>query len=1064
MKKLWQRSKSRVRGSQNERSGSTTNASQDATSANTRSSSRAPPAIPPLPQRSSKRDDSTDIPPVPALPPGSSNRIQPMLIGISRPSGTLSRPGTAGSLQHAVDQAANSVARNPQAPNRSTRTSPQKSKAPSRVAQISPPDYTRGHSRTISPRYVDIFAVHNPKSSMSSYNEDVASRNIDVKKVEEDYYAANSRYQEEVASRNAHVHSMSLTDAQYENLPPRPEVLRSPSANEVVYSIPPDRLADADDIRKLHHAQLAALRQPKAFGGSKNAAVPAQVPAKNPSRKSEDSKTRSEAIPVASTNPPSTRSDLRNQRNPPTAQQEVSARSLQPLTTSSLNKIPDISPLAGYQLSRSEFRGRSPPAHPQWAENNDRSGSLLSSASSARRAINLQKRTIMDLTGEDAEALSNGIAESDMSRSPVLEEAHADAYRRGHPELVSYFSNTSGVNRTEQKDGRGTVSQKQIEKATFPVNSNLAPTQRTPETHQPISFSTINTLVSVSPSTRQNGVYSSSTDQSSSAPLNSGTRRQLNKLYTLSETEPEARNIRTQNPAQASTLPPTLFADGPDTPVASSEEKAIATNRVALSTPSQTPQLSSTPGSTPRGIELSPESLQSRDFVEPSRAFGVVTRDFATTPMKSTQAPRSDQEPNTKAKVQHRAPVATVEATPRGEVSVPAVNSRSSLEFDEEGFRLKQEKARAALVRLQQSLNEDFNPPTKAARLMPRIGSKSRGQSAPSNEANDGRPVNSSSIFSQHRDYHGSRPSTNGDIQPRTSSNKQRYTSTQDRPSSSARPRSSASTATVKPIKRHRSPPPQSHRVSQPMSQANENHSGLNEMRRLTDEMRNPRLAPPTMQQTQPSVQKQNGNMNINRFSSSTNSTASTSDVVPSPGELSLSSFPAPGSVQHSRHTSWNLPIQNPADQTPPNSNRNSAQPPPRQSGHVNHENIVPGPSATTSIHVHPVTSSTPHISNNSNSYSIYEQITSLPNPTPTSKSHISNFQRDPPPPARNRAGSSSSVPQSENRPTTSRRGSVHSQTSVKTSSSQYSIPYHLIPDRGSSMRDSLVREVDDEV
>ncbi|KAI9873269.1 MAG: hypothetical protein M1823_007961, partial [Watsoniomyces obsoletus] len=43
-----------------------------------------------------------------------------------------------------------------------------------------------------------------------------------------------------------------------------------------------------------------------------------------------------------------------------------------------------------------------------------------------------------------------------------------------------------------------------------------------------------------------------------------------------------------------------------------------------------------------------------------------------------------------------------------------------------------------------------------------------------------------------------------------------------------------------------------------------------------------------------------------------------------------------------------------------------------------------------------------------------------------------------------------------------SRRGSTQSQASAMTSSSQFSIPFHLIPERGSSMRDSMVREADE--
>ena len=1016
MKKFWQRSKSRVRGSQSERSSSGIGP-QASTKVN--AASRNAPAVPAVPERSANRTSGADS----SSRPNSGNRMQPMLVGISRSSGGWSRPGTGGSLQNAVDQAAN------------------------QVAQTSSSEFYKGHSRTRSPRYVDIFATQNPKSSKTSYNEDVAARNLDVKRAAEGSvqhsYVPSSKYQEEVAARNAHGQTKSLGQVSYENLPPHREAPRS-TAMESGYQIPPNKLADEDDIRKLHEAQLASLRQPRPWSGPKSGPRPgsAQRSDVQPAQAVQprlSSRPLSDAQrPYESMHSADKTVNRRRRSSDPSGSsdrgREAHEQPVQPFSTSGLNTVVATSPLPGYQLSQSELRQRdsdsrapSQPASLHRPAYTDRSMSNASTASSARKAINLQNRTIMDLTGEEDDTSVNDYVGSNGSNTPAVEGAHVNSFRRMYPDV----DRTRSLD--QQRNADEGVPQRQTEEATSLPSSVPITGRASPQSHQPISFSTINTVASFSPSRHVNGETPPSNDKMMSSPSKIGVRGQ-SKLYTLSETEPETDEFATpaEEPIEYLSRFPSLAKGKGKARAISAEEDSVA-DRLSSSPASvetQRPPVTAT--STPQNIQMSPESLQSRDFVEPSRAFGVLTRDFAVTPTKLMPNPRSDQVPNTKAKVQHRVPVPNNEVTRA--VGSPIANGTSDMSsstFDEEGFQRRKDEARAALIKLQQSLNEDFATPPRIPRK-PVNSARYRAVSTSPGPSNRSRPMQPATFSPQVYDYQASQPQVNGDIQARGSSYKQQ-SSAPDGPSGSARPASAASVVTVRPIHQQRSASAQSR------DRKREVASALDDMRRIADEMRNPRLAH-SLPPAPPAVQKLN-NTNINRFSSSTNSTNS-SDVVPSPGELSLSNFPAPASVQHSRHPSLVLPIQNPADSTPPDSNRNSAQAPLEQVTETNDENEAPAPGV-------------PYY---------HGSVT-----TPPPKTHVSHLQQDAqheklPPASTSAPRAVSQSPVLGPRKTLSRRGSTQSAASTHSSSSQHSIPYHLIPERGSSMRDSLVREVDEEI
>jgi hypothetical protein len=1013
MRKFWERSKSRVRG---DRHSSVTGSNQNPTTPSKATSDAV--AKPPVPERSAKRVVSPVTTPINE----STHRIQPVLVGISRPSIQDSRPGTAGSIQDAINEAADKVAQS--SLGRGQTQNPAKTQAQTQ-------NKTKTHSRTKSPRYVDIFSVATSPSSPVSYNEDVAERNIDVKKVAEDSveyrYVPKSKYQEEVAIRNAHGYSASLGTIDLDNPPPRDEPPRSQSAMGPAHTIPPDRIADSDDIRRLHHAQLAALNQPKPYMRPKSSKRNDPV-----SLNKDRIVSPAPWVPNSPKNTGTTRPSIDESEQPleksrdfiishPVAQQYRDRQSpgtengSAPPPVISLGPHRRTSSLPGYKVSQSEvLRTDNEQPHGNVDRStmsldlDERSMSMRSTSSSVRKLINLQHRTIMDLTGEDEEVFRNGGAASDMTNTPVVEVAQADLFRKINPELISTFG---GFGR---RDGDETVlPQTGQGKENTPTTSNLTTTSATP-IQQPLStFSSINTITSISPTSQSS--TKPPPDATNLSPTKPGPRGLASRLSTVEEGEPETESSRTpvEEPQQLADTPAPVVLEEAEQPVAVGVPSGLPP---PIQASAEAIPVSKTVEPTPTASQMMPASIQSREVVEPSHAFGVTTRDFAINPAKPVQhSYRPEREPNTSAKMTQNKATVTKRATSHSIDRPPPDSSSSSPEFDEAKFRLKQEQARAALVKLQQSLNEEFIPP-QLVRPAKKTVARHRPMSGSSNMSNDSRSMVTG------RDIHDAATAgsqLNGIIQPRTSSQKKH-----DQPSSTDRTLYSTSMGTAKQTRRQQSSQIQAQRTDREIDAA------LDGMRRLAEEMRNPRLAPPV----QPPPPQSS---NVNRHSNSTNST-SESDILPSPGEISLSSFPQPSSVQHSRNTSLNLPIQSPSDASPPGTKRNSWQ-------------VAPKPAIQSLDETTEFLHQDPHV----------------PAAVDHPRIHVSQLQQQPQHQKTTSSSSGFGPPQVNQamaeRRMGSRRNSMQSQTSALTNSSQYSIPYHLIPERGSSMRDSLVREVDDE-
>ena len=993
MRKLWQRSRSRRRDAHSTKE-ATGSARKSASRENlTTSNGEAIPPVPPIPVRSKENGYLNDY-----GRPSSSNRMQPMLVGISRPSTDLSRPGTSGSLQHAVTRAADKV------------THPDKVAPPQKVVQTTSASVSRGHTRTKSPRYVDIFSVGTPKSSQRSYNEDVAERNIDVKQVAQNaasgQYVPNSRYQEEVASKNAQPidrvrASIDVRRAAPEGHKSRQNKMHQSAGAIQTYQVP-NTVATVDDVLQFNHARDSpyAPRQWSVQVRDNAALGPLNSNPQAPRRVIED--------PVQSAYQ---RQTVQNRANSLSLNNKTSLQSRTSHEKSHSMKSMNFPPTSrGYVLSRAEAEHiRSVPLAREISNDSGRlvryehrngehrTGSALSNNS---KRINLPNRTIMDLTDEDAEATSEGYPESetgrtDVSHSPILEEARMRHFHPAQPHLVSPIAAIAEERSDHARSADGSRP------------PTAVPAMETPS-EQTIPFSAISTIAAMSPTRLE-------TDNpiARRAPrpeVGKYSNPPMAKLYTVAETEPRrkheqsagnlllsdkvAQEMHTRSQAQAS------LTDVPDQVTSASVIETPPMPQSQGETVSlQTTQESLRPPSTPGHIHYSPESLKTDDFTDPSRSLGVLTRDFAMTPSKPEQVSRTDYEPNTSAKVKSPKPSRALNETTKGATMqkdpqpIQATNGMYSASFDEDDFRRKQEEAHAALIRLQYSLDEDFlnKPPPQAPSQRTKASQRLQHQH---HSSNDGRLTAPTSIFSKVRDHRQAK-SREVDETCKT----QRNNMSIHEQVTQGRPVSSDPSKTTKPVQRNRSrspqPPPSTYSALAEARTRNRSRSKGNgrereieqrlaDIERLAQQMDRPYNLPsksPKRKQALPIKDR---------------SQVPVSPALPSPGEVSLSSFPLP-TPGHSR---------TPSEMASPPINMRSGNWAPAQTAYE---------AAKTATQHRPATSASADIPRNSTS--------------------------------RDRMGM------------LNRRNSTRSQSSNYSSVSQFSIPNHLVPDRGSSMRDSLVME-----
>jgi hypothetical protein len=406
----------------------------------------------------------------------------------------------------------------------------------------------------------------------------------------------------------------------------------------------------------------------------------------------------------------------------------------------------------------------------------------------------------MDLTGDDAEVFEEGDGFPGFASnpSPRMEEAKINSLS---PEGAPNMSLSSTASRSDASDAPRLATASLQNKDTpvtgtevTPFESPESPVSETPRPKTPLSrppfastFSTISTIASVEP--RQSVVVCSPLDDidrdslSTTPAAKPTTTKQVDVDHTAGrdlDRSGETTSQRHISPPDAvltsqqkhvpeqETLESELIdrdqilrsnqsatnttTTGSTDEIEENTEKPFASGVAAESqiTSTAQPYSRDTTTPTPQGsthIETTPDSLHSIDFVDPSRSFGVKARDFATMPSKLALASvPEDGEPNNKTKSRRPG------ADPNDRRTVSHDSSRSKFgkssgllyksTFDEGEFAQKQADARAALIRLQQSLNENFllQPP-------PDKGERPSGPRHSSSFSDSGKPVAPSSIF-----------------------------------------------------------------------------------------------------------------------------------------------------------------------------------------------------------------------------------------------------------------------------------------------------------------------------
>lgn len=918
--------------------------------------------------------------------PTSSRKVQPTLLGVSRPSTSPSRPGTSGSgsLLSAVNRAADSV------------------NLAEQEYQKSVQKYTRSHLAIKSPRYVDIFSLSKPDSP-KVYNEDVAERNLDLARVALDVSEpplSPSKYQEDVAARNAfpplpgesnidvstpqprsHRHTELLLDGAR---PMTTDLSNQSPIGMTLNGRPATSDLNAPNSSVTHSRQYSdqswgSQSQGNALHATNQPIGPASTHHRNNVPDTFHISTAGSALPNHSPVPPS--------------RQLFGAHVAQ----AGSHDVFRGENLRNYVLSQSELihsraQDRAQPVQsgttrsvdgqdgPQPSDRSVRSPSALSNTSSVKRSINLPHRTIMDLTGDDSEVFSELSPDSHYSTSPVVESAKADTMRRSPSAVVAQTAKPDTLPQPDPPEGDSGSRQQEDSQSSVveivrpppaepPIPVETTPEVRTKTVTSASTFSPISTLADVEPRRSvmieprptkvehdfgrrrpdpSEGINNASESADHIDPHETKVVSQGHSVLepTRGETLLSKSEVQ-QEAVQAEPIPESRGPPAQIAQVGGTEHNVMQTQEPPLP---EALDSTATPQSQPN-IELTPDSLHSIDFVDPSRSFGVTTRDFATSPTKAhLESVPEDIEPNLNTKPKRpgnlsteRRAISHDSGSGKRPNNIARSTSAYTSTFDEDEFAYKQAEARAALIRLQQSLDENFltNPIPQPA---PQPSRSLRHHSSLS----DGKPVAPSSIFAQVRntspspaDYRLSvgTSTSSEDARPLTSSHNL-TTLAQTNGVPYVRNSVSSAGSIDSPL----------HGKGKQKFEIDPNGPGPSV---VDDDHDEKHTLPP------PPPLHLNGNVLYRNFNQA--------PVPPSPGEISLSSFPIPVST-------------------------------PRQS-------FIPGADSSEAIH---------------------SQNTQHSHPSSAGTGRILRRQS--------------------------------SQRSQASSASAFSIPYHMIPDRSSSVRDRLIR------
>lgn len=725
----------------------------------------------------------------------SSSRMQPKLLGFSIPR---SRPATAdgsGSLMNAVNRAADAAAK------------------AELEYQYPAGKYTDNYLRLNAPRHIDIFsrAKTTEPTAAPGYNEDVAERNMDLARVtlegtQYHHASPSSKFQEGVAARNAYPSlpgSIQISPSAHQG-PFTPTQssqgqVRDMSSSTSNYPQPPTNFEIRPSSRKGYiQSSITSHSQERSDQPWQSAQQFHELPtSRHGIEKAPSSQGPTNYAPLTGTTPKA--ADVHTF---PTIPPKYPGRRL---SEGQINGAAPSEALRSYQLSASEMAlarsvelpkpSRQGAADPtdgtngsRLQEHSMRPPSNLSITSSAPRTINLGNRKIMDLTGNDPDVFSEGHPGANYSSSPVLEHARFDTMHKVHGSTVSA---TTMEERNAQSSlvKPPTSLQSEVGQSTPPgvtlsqPHQDLvseSPASKIPPTtlHSASTFSPISTIASVPPrasvilempktSNLSNVTENRPDSEEGKSP---DSRDDIKHTAIIKRSGPQDIHPNEESSKKA------VNEIRDRMPQNSASESGRATERGSLAIKEVSKQATSDRQKlSERGVEfpqtdrnleelpsvqpyvhMTPESLHSIDIVEPGRSFGVSTRDFASTPTKPalTSVPE-ETEVNGDGK-QGRSAKLVTEGQPTshdhfnhnlGKAQVQPQSHVYKSTFDEAEFARKQADARAALVRLQQSLNESFLVQPHPAQV------QSSKNSYPNHafSLSDGKPVAPSSIFAQVR-------------------------------------------------------------------------------------------------------------------------------------------------------------------------------------------------------------------------------------------------------------------------------------------------------------------------
>ncbi|RMD44979.1 hypothetical protein DV735_g100, partial [Chaetothyriales sp. CBS 134920] len=745
---------------------------------------------------------------------GSNARIKPVLIGVSRPSDTP-RPDTAGSLQSAVNWAADQVAH----------SSPQKS-----------------HSRTQSARHIDIFSVSKPSLAFPAYNEDVASRNSN------NQYVPTSPFQEDVAARNAAPPLRAATDQSKKQGPNFAE-----SHTGVALAEYPEQEGGSDEGTPTPGKAEDVAREAAATGAEKpTAATGAETPtaatgAEKPTAGLETSTSEPDTeivpngvvpVPHPDSQPqqPTSSLDAPKEENHGGGSDETPSSRILLLNktiniaaakTVAVNQEPQPEARQHEEVDALPVGQSSAIEAPSTAER----AALLWSNTSMQQTSTIHKRAAIDATAdENSDVESSDGPDSFTSASPGFGDVDQE------PDSKTPVSILTGAGEQSSNQmhygGTSNVTPRTATWVEEAEQEELSESSDTPKQHRSqSSFSAISTLVSLLPVAEQDK-GSSSPEPNMLAPGEANRRPTLNKLYTVAETEAGVAKEARRQPFTAPLVDRVVIP--PLSPISLSE--------------STSPESSQ---STPTQVKPPSESQWSSALTDSSSPYGIRTRDFALDPRKQDEhalPKQSGGEPGTGSVKTSPAKASKGRALANGRRQVPVtpVKSKASRPvsaFNEEAFQRKQEQARAALIKLQHSLNEDFDNPTPQTMwTQPQTNGVNRYSN--SSSSNDGRPHAPPPTYSLGQVLGHHRPARSGvnrTYHPREPSLPRSSLSISEPPTS---PRSISSFASsARPLHRH-SPMHslQENTARVPARRRGDTNPTISEMRRLVYEMTQPKL------------------------------------------------------------------------------------------------------------------------------------------------------------------------------------------------------------------------------